>query len=126
MKLTNNFNLDEFACKDGTYPKGIALENVKELANNLQVLRDYLGVPIIINSGFRSVKYNDKIGGVKSSQHLIGKAGDIRTATHTPKQIAKAIEHLIETKKMKQGGIGIYPTFVHYDIRGTKARWNYA
>ena len=33
------------------------------------------------------------------------------------------IEKLIKEGKMKQGGIGIYKGFIHYDIRGTKARW---
>ena len=41
----------------------------------------------------------------------------------TPKEVALVIEGLIEKGKMKQGGIGIYPNFTHYDIRNVKARW---
>ena len=41
----------------------------------------------------------------------------------TPKEVAKIIEGLIASGKMQQGGIGIYPNFVHYDIRNVKARW---
>ena len=49
---------------------------------------------------------------------------DFRSSTNlTPTEIAKAIERLILEGKMKQGGIGIYPNYVHYDTRGTKARW---
>ena len=122
-KITTNFSLDEFKCKDGSEIPNDVLPNIIELAKNLQVLRDAIGKSITINSGYRSPKYNAKIGGVKDSQHVKGKASDLRVAGMTPKEVALVIEGLIESKKMKQGGIGIYPNFTHYDIRGTKARW---
>lgn len=123
MKLSENFNLQEFACKDGAaVPIGL-IGNVNELAKNLQALRDYLGEPVRINSAYRTADYNKKIGGVSESQHLLCKAADITVKSKTPKQLAAVIEDLIEQGKMKQGGIGVYPGFVHYDIRGTKARW---
>ncbi|MGV4526252.1 YcbK family protein, partial [Ornithobacterium rhinotracheale] len=100
-----------------------ALKNLRELASNLQELRNYLGKPIIVNSGYRSVAHNRKIGGKVNSQHLQGKAADIRVDGVTPERLASIIERLIYNGKMKQGGLGIYPTFVHYDIRGTKTRW---
>ena len=122
-KLTANFSLEEFKCKDGSDIPNDVLPNIIELAKNLQVLRDYLGKSITINSGYRSPKYNAKIGGVKNSQHVKGKASDIVVKGMTPKEVALVIEGLIEKGKMKQGGIGIYPNFTHYDIRGVKARW---
>ena len=122
-KITKNFSLEEFKCKDGSDIPNNVLPNIIELANNLQVLRDAIGKPITINSGYRSPKYNAKIGGVKNSQHVKGKASDLRVAGVTPKELALIIEGLIEQGKMKQGGIGVYPTFTHYDIRGVKARW---
>ena len=122
-KLTENFSLQEFQCKDGSDIPNEYLPNVIQLANNLQVLRDFIKKPITINSGYRSPKHNVKIGGVKNSQHLVAKASDIRVEGITPKELAKVIESLIKDGKMQQGGIGVYPTFVHYDIRGTKARW---
>lgn len=123
MKLTNNFSLAEFACKDGTPVPPELIPNVQLLANNLQVLRDHLGEPIHVNSGYRSPGYNAKVGGKKNSYHLKAMAGDLTCKSKTPKQLAAIIEKLIATRKMKQGGIGIYPGFVHYDVRGTKARW---
>lgn len=123
MKLTANFNLSEFNCKDGSEIPLIYRSNVKELAEQLEALREKLGSPIFINSGYRSPHYNKKIGGVKTSQHLTGKAADIRVPGYRPRDVAQAIEQLIAQGKMKEGGIGVYPTFVHYDIRGTKARW---
>lgn len=90
----------------------------------MQVLRDYLGVPLIGNSVYRHKAYNSKIGGSPKSQHLLCKAFDIRAYKKlTPKKIAKAIEYLISKGLMMQGGIGVYNNFVHYDIRGVKARW---
>lgn len=124
-KLTANFSLEEFKCKDGSNVPNEYLQNVIELAKNLQVLRDYIAKPIAINSGYRSPKYNasEKVKGAKNSQHLLAKAADLRVEGITPKELANAIEKLIKAGKMKQGGIGVYKTFTHYDIRGTKARW---
>jgi uncharacterized protein YcbK (DUF882 family) len=123
MKLSKNFSLDEFKCKDGTQVPLELRQNVIELAANLQVLRDYLGAPIHINSGYRTPAYNAKVGGKKESKHLLAQAGDITTKNKTPRQLAAIIEKLIAEGKMKQGGLGVYPGFVHYDIRGKKARW---
>ena len=123
MKLTKNFTLEEFKCKDGTYPSGTALKNTEELAKNLQVLRDHIGKPIYINSGYRTIKHNEKVGGAKFSQHLIGKAADIVVKGMTPREVYLAIEELFSNNKMKLGGLTEYSTFVHYDIRGYRAKW---
>ena len=124
MKLTKNFTRQEFDCKDGTTVPAKFLLNVKEVAENLQALRDYLEVQIsVTGSGYRSPKHNKKVGGAKFSQHLTASGADINAEGYEPKQLAEVIELLILKGKMKQGGLGIYPNFVHYDIRGTKARW---
>lgn len=124
MQLTKNFNSKEFDCKDGTKVPEKFLLNAKEVADNLQVLRDYLEVPVsITGSGYRTAKHNKKVGGAKFSQHLTASGADINAKGYEPKQLAEVIELLILKGKMKQGGIGIYPNFVHYDVRGTKARW---
>lgn len=122
-QLTKNFHIREFKCKDGTKVPDALFKNVKELAENLQVLRDDLGEPLDLNSAYRHKGYNDKIGGSPKSQHLEAKAGDLVTKSFTPKQLAVRIKKLILAGKMKQGGVGVYPSFTHYDIRGTEARW---
>ncbi len=124
MKLTENFSKAEFDCHDGSEMPGDVLENVKELAKNMQVLRDELGLPIHLTSAYRSPSHNRKAGGKIKSQHLYGKACDMKVKGMTPKQVLLVIERLIKEEKMMQGGIGLYNTFTHYDIRGTKARWN--
>jgi len=123
MQLTKNFNLKEFNSKCGrTMPENV-VKNITELAKNLQVLRDAVAKSISITSGYRSPEHNAKVKGAKNSQHITGMAADIKVTGMTPKEVALIIEGLIDQKKMKQGGIGIYPSWVHYDIRGIKARW---
>lgn len=122
MKLTKNFHLSEFACKDGTPVPAKYLDNVKELAANLQSLRDYIGEPIHVNSGYRTKSYNKKVGGAPASQHLTASAADITTKNRSPKQVKAIIEKLIKEGKMKNGGIGLYMGWVHYD-HGSVRRW---
>ena len=124
MVLTKNFHLMEFASKDGAKFLPDVINNLRELAINLQVLREYVESKISITSGYRSEEHNKKVGGAKESFHVKGMAADIKIEGHTPKQVSEIIEHLILTGRMKQGGLGLYKTWVHYDIRGTKARWN--
>ncbi len=123
MQLTENFNLDEFRCKDGTPVPDEYICNAKKLAENLQVLREELGAPLPVNSGYRSPSYNKRIGGVPNSQHLKAAAADITTKNKTPKQLAALIEKLIKQGKMHNGGLGVYKGFVHYDVRPEPARW---
>jgi len=124
MKLTKNFNREEFDCNDGTKVPVIYYENLKELATNLQVLRDYLRQPVLITgSGYRTPSWNKKVKGANESEHLTASAADISVKTLTPRELANKIEYLISVGAMKQGGIGVYKGFVHYDIRGTRARW---
>ena len=100
------------------------LHNVKLLAKNLQVLRDYLGKPIVINSAYRSEQHNKNVGGVYDSTHLIGIAVDITVKGVTSTELYNEILKLINQGKIKQGGLGLYDSFVHYDIRGKAVRWN--
>jgi uncharacterized protein YcbK (DUF882 family) len=101
------------------------LNNILDLARQLQVLRDYTGRRITVTSGYRSPEHNKKVGGVSNSQHLEGKAADIQVKGMRPMAVFRVIERLINDGKMKQGGLGLYNNFVHYDIRGEKARWDF-
>ena len=123
--MTKNFKLKEFECKDGSKMPLEVYENVIKLSNQLQFLREYTGRPININSAYRSPEHNAKVGGSKTSQHLLGKAADITIQSLKPAEVFMIIEELIDMGHMLQGGLGLYDTFVHYDIRRTKARWDY-
>lgn len=132
-QLTTNFHIREFKCNDGTKVPEHLFANVLELAENLQVLRDHVskkyaplkpnGARLNLNSGYRTDDYNEKVGGSPKSQHKKAKAGDLVSEVLSPRKLAAEIKLLIKQGKMKQGGVGIYPSFVHYDIRGTEARW---
>ena len=124
--MTKNFKLKEFECKDGSKMPLEVYENIIKLSGQLQALRDYLGRPITINSAYRSPEHNAKVGGSKTSQHLLGKAADITVQSLKPVEVFAIIEDLIDLGVMLQGGLGLYDTFVHYDIRKTKARWDYS
>jgi uncharacterized protein YcbK (DUF882 family) len=123
--MTKNFSKEEFDCNDGSEMPINIYHNMVKVANQLQVLRNYIKKPIKINSAWRSQEYNASIGGVKDSQHIMGRAADIVVKGMLPIELSKIIEDLISKGEMLQGGIGIYSSFIHYDIRGTKARWNY-
>lgn len=135
MKLTKNFNSEEFACNDGTAVPEKFLPNVQKLAKNLQIIRDRVNekygkavgkeIGIVVNSGYRTATYNKKVGGAPSSQHLTASAGDSKAVGITIKQYYDTIIELIKEGKIHNGGVGLYNTFVHYDVRQSPARWDF-
>lgn len=123
MRLTKNFTRQEFDSKDSSPMPSDILPNIQKLANQLQALRDHLKRPITITSAYRSPAHNARVKGARNSRHLLGQAADIKVSGLTPRQVAAEIEKLIAQGDMLQGGIGIYPTFVHYDFRGQRVRF---
>lgn len=116
VKLSKNFTVKEFACSDGTDTVFISLT----LVNLLQKIRDHFDKAVIINSAYRTEAHNKSIGGATYSQHKYGLAADIHINGVTPKEIAAYVETLMPSS----GGIGIYKSFVHVDVRRVKSRWN--
>lgn len=116
VKLSKNFTVKEFACSDGTDTVFISLA----LVNLLQKIRNHFGKAVIINSAYRTEAHNKSIGGATYSQHKYGLAADIHINGVTPKEIAAYVETLMPSS----GGIGIYQSFVHVDVRLVKSRWN--
>lgn len=116
VKLSKNFTVKEFACSDGTDTVFVSLA----LVNLLQKIRDHFGKAVIINSAYRTEAHNKAIGGATYSQHKYGLAADIHINGITPKEIAAYVETLLPSS----GGIGIYKSFTHVDVRRVKSRWN--
>lgn len=116
VKLSRNFKVKEFACKDNADVVFIA----PELVDVLQKIRDHFGKAVNINSGYRTNFHNNRVGGAKQSQHLYGTAADIYISGVSPEDIAAFSETLLSGT----GGIGIYKNFVHVDVRRNKSRWN--
>lgn len=85
MKISKHFTLMEMTMSttakrlgiDNT-PSSEAIQSMKLLAERvLEPIREYIGEPVRINSGYRSVELNKKVGGSKTSQHCLGEAADI-------------------------------------------------
>lgn len=99
----------------------------------LQTLRDWWQAPVAINSGFRSAKHNEAIGGAEKSQHMIFatdcspnlKSNRLGVIT-PPNRQREAIEMFAdEAAWMGFQGIGLYDTFIHLDLRDSPARWDH-
>lgn len=124
-KLSANFTVAEFACKDGSDPVFVD----SSLAALLQKIRDHFGRPVVITSGYRTAAHNAAVGGSKSSQHLLGRAADF----HVEGVPVAAVAAYAETLLPSRGGIGRYPKdaahpkrstgWVHIDTRAGKSRW---
>lgn len=117
-KLSTNFAVKEFACKDGSDAVLVA----PRLVMVLQSIRSHFCAAVTINSGYRTPQYNAKAGGVAHSQHCYGTAADIVVRGKTPAQVAAYARQLMPD----WGGVGVYAkqNFVHIDVREAKADWN--
>jgi len=124
MKLTNNFNKSEFKCNCGCEMPNEVFLQIQKLASQLQYIRDFIRLPINITNAYRCSSHNKKVGGVSNSQHILGKAADLQVNDSNPEAIYQVIDTLAEYGNVLQGGLGLYNTFVHYDIRKTRVRWD--
>ena len=96
------------------------------LAELLERIREHFGKPVTITSAYRTPAHNAKAGGAKFSQHLYGRAADIRVQDVSVEGVAAYAESLMPDR----GGVGRYPAkagraagWVHVDTRADKARW---
>jgi len=95
----------------------------EELLNMLDVVRKKYGKSIVINSGYRTVKHNAKVGGTPESSHTKGLAVDIACNNSTDRFKLEGILREVGFKR-----IGIAKTFIHADIDKDKAQnvlWTY-
>lgn len=116
-RLSPHFRVREFHSKHD--PSDLVKVD-ERLLTLLENIRNHVGKPVHLNSGYRSPEYNATLKNASPrSQHCNGKAADIWVEGVTPKQIADIAEcHLGSS-----GGIGIYKTFTHVDVRTSCARW---
>lgn len=114
--LSANFRVKEFRCRDGSDQILIS----DELAALLQRIRDHFGRAVAINSAYRTRSHNTAIGGAPGSQHMLGTAADITISGVTPLEVAQYAEYL----QPKAGGIGVYRSFTHVDVRTGRSRWD--
>ena len=108
------FRLSEFRC-----PHCQSTVIDPRLMAKLEELRDIHGGPITITSGYRCPTHNKAVGGVTASQHVYGRAADIKSS-----DLNKLYEDA--QKIFKAVGDGRVKGFVHVDLRDDKVRrWVY-
>ena len=119
-KLTSNLTLGEFASKDGY---DIVLVH-PALLIGFQMVRDKIGVPLRVMSGYRSEKRNREVGGSPSSMHLYGMAIDVCPIVPQT-QLDEALGDVERIAlEIGMGGVRWYEknNFVHMDV-GTRRTW---
>ena len=121
-RLAPDFKVRELRCRDGSDTVMVD----ETLTVVLQCIREHFGKPVTITSAYRTPAHNAKAGGAKFSQHLYGRAADIRVQDVSVEDVAAYAESLMPDR----GGVGRYPVkagrvagWVHVDTRADKARW---
>lgn len=114
-QLSAHFKAWEFACRSGADAVLIA----PRLVMVLETIRAHFGVAVTINSGYRTPEYNAKVGGAAHSQHCYGMAADIVVKGQTPEAVAAFARTLMPD----WGGVGVYKSFTHIDVREARADW---
>ncbi len=97
--LSKHFHLSEFTRSDIASRRGIqnvpdaeTIEHLKETAALLEQVRELLGCPIQITSGYRSLKLNSAIGSKPTSDHVQGYAADfVAPGYGSPREVCHAI-----------------------------------
>lgn len=95
MNLSPHFTLlemtrSETAVRHGinNTPNAIQIKKLKALCENvLEPIRDLIGLPINIHSGFRNPTVNSLVGGSINSQHKKGEAADFSVENKTPQEL---------------------------------------
>jgi len=114
--MTKNFSNRELQCRCGCG----ALPN-QDFMNRVQVLRDILGTPLIVNSAMRCAEHNRAIGGAANSHHLSGNAIDLRANNGM-----EAYQIGMLAFRLGFTGIGVGETFIHIDTRAVNPiLWRY-
>lgn len=115
-QLSGHFKLHEFQCSDGSDVIFVS----PALVDILESIRVHFGAAVSITSAYRTDAYNARVkDSSKKSKHCEGLAADIQVAGHTPREVYDYACQLLGN----HGGVGIYDTFVHVDVRANKSRW---
>lgn len=128
-RLSAHFTVEEFDCHDGTKVSPREYNGLAYLCKvYLEPLRKKYG-PVTVHSGFRTVSYNRSVGGASNSFHIYpqhdgnDQAADVSCSKGNPRDWHATLNAIRNRKRNGKGGLGLYETFVHVDIRDYKADW---
>ena len=136
IQFTPHFKLSEFVSSETATKQGIennpspeAVENLRLLSvHTLEPLREALGLPIVITSGYRCKALNDLIAHhSQRSQHMKGQAADLlvqgskfQVQGASPRELLiKAFKTIITSPEIDYDQLIIYPTFIHVSYVGS-------
>jgi uncharacterized protein YcbK (DUF882 family) len=128
-RLSPNFTVEEFDCRDGTKVSSREYNGLEYLCRTyLEPLRKKYGT-VTVNSGYRTASYNARIGGASQSYHIYDQhdgndqAADITCRKGGPRDWHRTLNWIRQNKRNGRGGLGLYSTFCHVDIRDYQADW---
>lgn len=128
-RLSTHFVVEEFDCKDGTKVSPREYAGLEYLCRQfLEPLRKKYG-PCTVHSGYRTVAHNRSVGGEPNSFHIYtmhdgnDQAADVSFARGNPSQWHATANSIRQKKRSGRGGLGLYRTFVHIDIRDYTSNW---
>lgn len=105
------FSSKEFRCKCGCG----GLDISQKLIDRLNTVREILGKPIVISSGYRCLKHNRAEGSNDTSSHIKGLAVDIKAVDSSYRYELLKVLFFVGFVR-----IGIDKDFIHIDIDDTK------
>jgi hypothetical protein len=127
MQLSEHFTLDEFTTSKTAIRQGI--DNTPDAKARLRLaylcqsileqIRQRIGYPIVITSGYRSPELNKAVGGAKNSQHMTGDAADIICNHTTMRHLWQTIELMVRNGEILvgqliwEGGDASAPSWIH-------------
>jgi uncharacterized protein YcbK (DUF882 family) len=128
-RLSTHFTVEEFDCHDGTHVAKRDYNGLEYLCKvYLEPLRAKYGMVTIL-SGFRTKSHNASVGGATNSFHIYtihdgnDQAADIMCRKGGPRDWHRTLNALRNRERNGKGGLGLYASFVHVDIRDYKADW---
>lgn len=124
-RLSKHFTEKELGCRCGC-----GCRVTPGLVDLLESIRAVVGLPILVNSGYRCEARNAREGGVPNSYHVQGMAADIRCSGMTADALWRQVRDLaIQGRLPTLGGLGRYTGRIHVDVRprsgGRFAEWDY-
>ena len=135
--LSTTFTLEELIHSNNAKQKGLKNEPTQDHIENLKLLCEYvlepirekIGCPLVISSGYRSEKVNALVGGSKTSQHILGQAADIQIfdKTKTNTDLFNTIVEMVKNNELQVGQViwefgEDIPNWVHMSLPTSRRR----